>query len=149
MNVGEICTREVAVIGGGESAALAARLMREHHEGDLVVVEARPAGAVPVGIITDRDLVVEVVAAGVDPEQVTAADVMSSALLTVHEPDEVMETVERMRDAGVRRAPVVDDEGALVGILAVDDLIELTAEQLGDLARLTQRERSREVHRRP
>ncbi|MFZ0257534.1 MAG: CBS domain-containing protein [Gammaproteobacteria bacterium] len=89
----------------------------------------------PVGIITDRDLVVEVMATGVDFERVSVGDVMSFELMTAGENDGIWDTVHRMRSKGVRRIPVVDAQGALVGILSMDDPLDFLVEELSDLIR--------------
>lgn len=144
MSVGELCNREVVIACPEENLLEAARLMRRYHVGDLIVVEGA-GGKVPVGILTDRDIVVEVVAQEVDPANVSVADVMSQPLFSVREGDELTGTVERMRHLGVRRAPVVDASGTLVGILTLDDVLEELAELLANLVSLTGRERKREA----
>lgn len=148
MTVGEFCNREVVFIRRDESIPEAARLMRRHHVGDLVVVEEQQDRRVPVGIVTDRDLVLEVIAQEVDPNKLTVGDVMSIELVTAREEDSLFDAIKLMRRRGVRRVPVVDRAGVLVGILSVDDLLELFAETLGDLATLLQREQQREKERR-
>ena len=144
MSVGEICNREVVVTGPDTSIAAAARLMREHHVGDLVVVESAAERPGPVGIVTDRDLVVEVLAEEVAPESVTVRDVMSDTLLTARAQDGLWESLGRMRARGVRRMPVLDAQGVLAGIVSVDDLLDLLAGELTDLVKLVGRERERE-----
>jgi CBS domain-containing protein len=148
MKVGEICNREVVVIDREAAILEAAQLMRRHHVGDVVVAEERGGTRVPVGILTDRDIVVELLAEQVPLEAVSVGDAMSSELLTVSEEEEVMDVLQRMRGRGVRRAPVVDHSGALAGILAVDDMIDLIAEQLSDLVKLIGNEQQRERQRR-
>ena len=148
MTVGKVCNREVIVIDKTASIAEAARLMREYHVGDLVVVEERTGKRVPVGIVTDRDIVLEVIAAGVDMSDVNVGDIMSNNLVTARETDSVLETVKIMRAKGIRRLPVINDDNDLVGILAVDDLIDLFSEQIVDLARLIAREQQREKEKR-
>lgn len=149
MSIGDLCNRNVVTVQRDTSAIAAADLMRTLHVGDLVVVEERDGLSAPVGIVTDRDLVVEVMAEEVDPETVTAADVMSFDLVTARENDDLMDTVKAMQRAGVRRMPVVDARGGLVGILTVDDCLELLAETLWDLGTLVRRERSHEEESRP
>lgn len=144
MFVGEYCVRDVVVAERHMSVPELARLMRRYHVGDIVVVEDHAGERMPQGIVTDRDLVVEVLAEEVDLNAVTAADIMSADLLVVGEGDDLWETVERMRDRGVRRAPVVNARGGLEGILTVDDLIDLLAEQMSDLVQLFRREQRRE-----
>lgn len=148
MNVGEICNREVIIADRNDSVLDAARLMREHHVGDVVVVDARDGQRVPVGILTDRDIVLELVAKSVDVQRVTVADAMSGELLTASEADDVGDLIARMQGKGVRRVPVVNAKGGLVGIVAVDDLMDLLAEELSQLAGLVQREgRHEQRHR--
>jgi CBS domain-containing protein len=148
MLVGKICNREVVFVEPGNSITETARLMREHHVGGLVVVQEKFGKRVPVGIITDRDLVIEVIAEGVDMGDITVGDVMSNQLVTAREGDDLLETLKMMRARGIRRLPVIDDDGALAGILTVDDLIDLFAEQIADLARLITLEQKREQERR-
>ena len=148
MTVGAVCNREVIVVDKTASIVEAARLMRKYHVGDLVVVEDRAGKRVPVGIVTDRDIVLEVVAEGVDMNDVNVGDIMSNNLVTARENDSVLETIKIMRAKGVRRLPVINDANDLVGILAVDDLIDLFSEQIVDLARLIAREQQRETERR-
>jgi CBS domain-containing protein len=149
MNVGEICSREVVIANRGDSVLDAARLMREHHVGDVVVVDQRDGQRVPVGILTDRDIVLELVAKSVDAQTVTVADAMTGELLIAAESDDVGELIEHMKGRGVRRVPVVNAKGGLVGIVAVDDLMDLLAEQLAQLAGLVKREERSEQTRRP
>jgi CBS domain-containing protein len=130
MSIGEVCNREVVIIDRRESVFDAAKLMREYHVGDVLVVEERDDARVPVGILSDRDLVVEVLAKALSPDAVDVGDLMSTDLLIARENDRLLDTIKSMRARGVRRIPVVDDSSALVGILALDDLIELIAEQL-------------------
>ncbi len=144
MTIGELCNREVVVVNKGENALEAAKLMRQYHVGDVVVVEDKDDRKVPAGILTDRDIAIELVAEQVDPESVTVEDVMSDQLLTVNESDELLDTMEQMRDKGVRRAPVVGKDGELVGILTLDDMLDILAEALKDLVLLTGREQRRE-----
>lgn len=148
MSVGEVCTREVVICEPDDTVLEAARLMRNHHVGDVVVVDRKPAGVIPIGILTDRDIVVELLAEEIDLSSVTCADVMSSELTSVVEQDEILDAIELMRSKGVRRVPVVNRQGGLEGIFAVDDVIELVAEQLTDLVALFGRELKREQARR-
>jgi len=148
MQVGDVCNREVIVTERNASIRDAARLMRDFHVGDLVVVESRDGRHHPVGILTDRDIVVGVLATDVDPARVAVQDVMGGELITATEDESLLDAVKRMRAAGVRRAPVVDQANNLIGIITVDDLLELLAETLSDLTRLVSREVSREQRRR-
>ncbi|MEE9598204.1 MAG: CBS domain-containing protein [Acidiferrobacterales bacterium] len=149
MSIGEICNREVVLIDKDSSIQDAARLMRAHHVGDLVVAEERDGRRIPIGILTDRDIVIEVIAEGVDLSSVAIGDVMSFKLLTAREEDDTFDTIKAMQTKGVRRLPVVDKQGRLVGIVTIDDLIDLLAETLMDVAQLIAYERRREERIRP
>ena len=144
MNAGEICNREVVIVNRESSIQEAAVLMRKHHVGDVVVVEERQGLRTPVGILTDRDIVIEIVARDLEADEVQVGDVMSSDLLTATEEDEILETIKRMRGKGVRRIPVVNSDGGLEGIIAVDDLVDLLAEQMTDLVGLITTEQRHE-----
>jgi CBS domain-containing protein len=143
MSVGEICNREVVITEPGTSALEAARLMSEHHVGSIVVVEGTPPR--PIGIVTDRDLVVKVMAQRREPAEPKVRELMRPRLVTLAEEAHTWEAVERMQAEGMRRLVVVDDEGALQGILAMDDLLEFFAGELSDLVKTVGRERTREA----
>ncbi len=145
MKAGELCNREVGIIDGEATVLEAAERMRELHTGSLVVVGDAGRVRRPVGLITDRDLVISVLAT--DPAgagSLTVEEVMSTPVLTAREDQDVSEVIPAMRARGVRRVPVVDAEGGLQGILALDDLLEWVTEQLTDLAKLVEREQTRE-----
>ena len=149
MPVGEICNRDVIIVKREDTILEAARLMRQHHVGDVVVVEEREGLRIPVGIVTDRDLVIEIMATELDPNVITAGDIMEPELVTVKESVGVFEAVQYMRSKTVRRLPIVDESGALVGILTLDDLLELLSEELLAVARLVSYQRQKETrHRR-
>ena len=144
MLAGEVCNREVVIANTDESVMQATKLMREYHVGDVVVVEEQEGVRVPKGILTDRDIVIELIAQAVDLDAVNIGDVMSCELLIAQESDDVLDILKRMCANGVRRVPVVNQEGGLEGILTVDDVIDLVAEQLQDLAGLTKRQLTEE-----
>ena len=149
MSVGTFCKREVVITGRETSILETARLMRLHHVGDVIVGDNRDGQQVPVGIVTDRDMVVELLAEEVDLKAVDIGDIMSFDLVVVKEDADLLDTVKQMRVKGVRRVPVVNDRGGLVGLLALDDLLELFAEQLTDVVHLIRNEQERERHKRP
>lgn len=149
MIVGEICTREVVVINGNSTIREAAKLMRTYHVGNVVVVEQREDENIPVGILTDRDIVLGLIAKDVDMDSVTVGDVMSRDLQCSRQEDDILATIKKMRHHGIRRILVVNERGGLEGLLAVDDLIDLLAEQLADLAALVLSGREREQDARP
>ncbi|MFZ1909556.1 MAG: CBS domain-containing protein, partial [Burkholderiales bacterium] len=140
MKIKEICSRVVIVAEPETDLRAAARLMRDHHVGALVVIEKRDGVTRPIGIVTDRDIVVAVVAdAGVNPESLTLRDLMSGELALAQESDGVFEAVDKMQDSGARRLPVVDAEGRLIGILSLDDVLRMLAGELTALALASQR----------
>jgi CBS domain-containing protein len=145
MPIGEICNREVVIVERDTTTSEAAQLMRQHHVGDVVVVEDRDGAKIPVGIVTDRDLVVEIMAPAIDQMAITVGDIMAPELATIRENTGIFETIEYMRAKGVRRVPVVDKGGGLIGILALDDLLELLAEELLALAKLVRLEQKKET----
>ena len=149
MTAGEYCNREVIIVEPAISVTEAAVLMRRHHVGDLVVVEKAGGQARPVGIITDRDIVIEVVAQKIDPDSLTVNDIMSTDPVSVVEATSLLDTLDLMKQHGIRRMLVVDDSGSLQGLLTADDAIELIAEQLSDLIQLVNREVTRERKQHP
>lgn len=150
MSVGEICNREVVTIDRSASVQEAAVLMRNLHVGSLVVVDAQSdLPTKPIGIVTDRDLVIEVMAKSVPEQALCIGDIIAPELLTARESDGVWETILRMRAMGVRRLPVLDGDGRLTGMLTLDDLLRFIADEMSDLARLIQREQLREQNTRP
>lgn len=136
MSLKTICNREVLIAQQDDTVVEAAKLMRDYHVGDIVIIEERNGLRVPVGIVTDRDIVIELVAKEVDVNSVTLGDVMYRNIILGKENDDINDTIKIMRQKGIRRLPVVADNGALVGIVTLDDLIDLIAEQLQDLAAL-------------
>ena len=136
MHIGEICTVNVVTCTRDDTVQAAAMLMRRHHVGDLVVVDADGGGNLPVGMLTDRDIVMAVIAPGLDPASLLAGDIMSDDVLTAGEGDDVVETIERMRLRGIRRVPVTDAGGYLAGIVSADDLLEFLAEEMSELSRI-------------
>ncbi len=145
MKAGEICQRQVVTTTRDASLPAAARLMRQHHVGCLVVIETTGGQSRPVGVLTDRDLVVEVIANEVPLNTVTVGDVMTFALLKVCESDSILEVAQRMRYRGVRRVPVITESTCeLVGIIAMDDILRLLSEELSLLSSITAREAEQE-----
>jgi CBS domain-containing protein len=144
MQVGDICTREVICASPSTTVAAAARTMRQYHIGDVMVTRMENGRRVPLGIVTDRDIVIGVVATELAPEILTVGDIMGQELITAQESEDVFDVVQRMRTKGVRRMPIVDAEGNLVGIVSIDDVIEILAEEMNQLAHLMSREQLQE-----
>ena len=149
MRAGEICNREVVVIDTDSSIVEAAKVMREYHVGDVVVVSENYGKQSPIGILTDRDIAIEIVAKGTAPEAVSVGDAMSFELVTADENDDLMHVIEIMRDRGVRRIPIVDANEVLLGILSVDDVLDLISEIFVDIVHLVDRQNRRETRTRP
>jgi CBS-domain-containing membrane protein len=148
MAIGEICNRDVVFVEPDETVVAAAKLMRQHHVGSLVVARDEQGQRTPMGMLTDRDITVSIVAPGLDPDTLLAGDVMSTELIAVREDAGISEAVELMRLKGVRRLPVIDISGKLVGLIASDDLLSLLAEEMAALARMISRESAHENARR-
>jgi CBS domain-containing protein len=149
MTINLICNHNVATAAASDGIVDAAARMREEHVGNLIVVERRGSSVVPIGILTDRDIVVGVVAKRVAPDTLTVGDAMTRNLLTVREGDDVAFALREMRRRGVRRAPVVGERGELVGIVSLDDVIQHLATELGRLADAIRLEQDAEVKTRP
>jgi len=131
MNAYDLCQRLVVTVRRHEELATAAWIMRERNVGCLVVVDTAGTfgGWRPIGLLTDRDIVTNVFARDCDPRSVIVEEVMTRHPLTVSERTSVEEALQRMRAAGVRRVPVVDDRGCLSGILALDDIFDHLAQR--------------------
>lgn len=148
MPIAEICNREVVIVELNETVLSAAKLMRKHHVGNVLVVKKSNGSSLPISIVTDRDLVVEVMAPEIDASVLTVGDIMPRNLATVTEDTGVFETIQHMRSRGVRRMPVVDGSGNLVGIVTLDDLLGLLVEELGLLTKLVAHEQIKEASKR-
>lgn len=145
MNVGKVCTRKVATISPQDSVVDAARAMRKHHVGNLVVVTERDGHSVPTGIITDRDLVVGVIAT--EAHRLLAlsiSEIVTGPVITARDDEEVAEVLAKMTEHMIRRIPIVDEHGALVGIFTLDDMLQILAGDVGSIAALVRMQRRRE-----
>jgi CBS domain-containing protein len=141
MPITEFCVRNTVCASRDTPIVDAAALMRQRHVGDVIVVDQFGDKRVPVGIVTDRDIVVEVVAAGLDPKLIKVGDLVLGALTTIEESAGYSETVRQMAIKGVRRMPVVDEAGGLVGIITLDDMLHQLAGPLAALCELAGRGR--------
>lgn len=145
MTTGEVCTHNVVVTREDENLVDAAKRMRMFHVGDLVVVHDGGDKRVPVGILTDRDIVLSAVASeAAHIHSLLVRDVMRSELVTARDHESLMEALKRMQAHGVRRLPIVSDDGALVGILALDDVVRAVSEELDALVSLMAAEHKHE-----
>ncbi len=130
--VGSLCIRETVILRPDETVRTASRLMRDHVVGSVIVMD----GGQPVGILTDRDIAIRVVSEARDADTTPVGTVMSSPVVTVPEYAAVGEALRRMRAHRIRRLPVVNEAGTLAGILSLDDLLDLLAEELEAMAHL-------------
>ncbi len=136
MKVSDICARDVVVVRESDELTAAARLMRERHVGYLVVVvpAVSESALQPVGVITDRDIVVGVVARETDPRSLRVGDLMTRQPVVVDEDQTIGTALGEMRRIGVRRIPVVGRNGCLTGILSLDEILGALSEELADVA---------------
>jgi len=148
MRAAEICTRHVVYIDRRASVREAAQSMRANHVGALVITEQPNGERVPAGIITDRDIAISVVAAGIQPENLTVEDVMSGNLATCTESEDLFDIIATMLARSVRRLPVVNDKGGLVGMISADDLYGALSTHLRMLSQALAREQVREMEAR-
>lgn len=130
LDIGDICNRIVVFATEDMSVKEAAGLMREEHVGSLVVVREAKLGRIVTGMVTDRDIAVVAVARDFDPQTLRIADIMTADPVTARPGDSVSDALGLMRQHGVRRLPVTSDDGVLIGIVALDDLLEIVAEEM-------------------
>jgi len=148
MNVGEFCNRDVVICNKDTPLLEVAQLMRDQHVGSVVITAEVQQKNIPLGIITDRDIVLEINAPELDIKQYNACDVMGHEIITANLNDDLWGVIRLMRQKGIRRIPVVDDTHTLQGIISFDDLLEALVEEFGDLVQLISREQKREISNR-
>jgi signal-transduction protein with cAMP-binding, CBS, and nucleotidyltransferase domain len=144
MRVGEVCIHDVATCVRSAHLRELAKVMRDRHVGNVVVVEPLDGEVLPVGIVTDRDLVVRVIAAGCDADAHTAGEVMHTPVTSVLESESVHDAIERMGRLGVSRLPVVDHRGHLRGIITANDIVALLGSEIGEIGRISPQRTERE-----
>ena len=130
MPIGDYCQRDVRTIAAGEMLREAARRMAEEGVGSLVVLQGRH----PRGVLTDRDIALRVLRAGADPDATTALDAVAGDPIVMHDTSPLRAASAVMRRTALRRLPVVDAEGELVGVIAFDDLLRLVAKEVSGVA---------------
>lgn len=149
MPIRDIAVHSVVTLAADADIREAAAAMRSAHVGDVIVTEPSEHGPVPVGLLTDRDIVVALEAREVPPKAVSVGDIMTRDLVTIEESQSLAQTLGCMQSAGVRRVPVVDGNGVLSGIVTVDDIVSLLAFQLSQVSAILRHERESEWERRP
>jgi CBS domain-containing protein len=135
MNIGSLCKREAVTIDQDMSLHQAAQRMRDEHVGALVVTGDGPDGLAALGVVTDRDLAIEVLARGRDGASVSVGTLISGRLVAVAYDATLSDAIAAMEGEGVRRLLVTGPAQELLGIVSIDDLIDVWA---GDMARLAQ-----------
>lgn len=140
MKVKDLCTLETQIIEKNETAQAAALAMQEAKVGSLVVVDVLPNGDLPIGIITDRDIALKVASQDVRPSMLVVEDFASETLLTVQGNEDVYDVLGKMRQKSVRRVPVVDKAGFLVGIISIDDILEFLVGELKEMTSIMKHE---------
>ncbi len=136
MSLGNLCRREVVVVSQGTPIKEAVKFMEEKNIGSVVVV----GGGKPLGIATDRDILLRVVNKGLDPEKSSVDDVMTKEIVTLKEGMGLFEALEQVKGKGIRRFPIVDASGNLKGIMTLDDIIYLLGKEMADVASIIERE---------
>jgi CBS domain-containing protein len=143
MKAGSICQRNVATVRALDDLTSAAQIMREQHVGYLVVIEPEVVNtaARPIGVLTDRDIVVSVVARETDPRTLRVGDVMTQQPIVISEEASVETALEQMNSSGVRRLPVVGQRGELVGVLSLDEVLGVIAGEMQNVSGSLRNER--------
>lgn len=144
MKVGAVCRRGAVSIANTEDIGAAAQLMREHHVGFLIVHQLGDDLRRPIGVLTDRDIVIEVLAKKVDPDALRVDDLMTRQPLMASETEDLSDVLQAMRMVGVRRVPVVDIRGALAGVIAIDDVFDIITGFMCDITGSVKAEQRRE-----
>lgn len=145
MQLSTFCMLDVACCSPRTTVLEAAHLMRRKHTGDLVVIDDDEQKPSPLGIITDRDVVVEVLGKGLDPAITTVGSVIHTPVVVAEEGEDSSHVMERMRVHGVRRIPVVGAGGKLVGIVTVDDMLKRLASDAALLTQIVSLEQAQEI----
>ncbi len=142
MQLKDICTVDVVTCQRNTSTTEAAQLMRKHHVGDLVVVDDPNGERTPVGVVTDRDLVIEVLALGLDPATTSVMAYLRNPVVVARDSEDSTIALERMHAHKIRRMPIIDGQEQLVGMITLDDLLALHARQAGALAHIIEEEQA-------
>jgi len=135
MTIGKHCKHDVVTAPRDTSVYKAAQLMKQHNIGNIVVID-KSDGITPIGILTDRDVAIKIVADEIDPRQLTIGDAMSQDLLILREHQDIQEAIDMMCAKKVRRAPIADQQNKIIGIVTIDDLILLFADEFASVAKL-------------
>jgi CBS domain-containing protein len=145
MNIERLYTRDIVAVPQSTTLKAAAETMRDEHVGCLLITDGAPLDKYAIGIVTDRDVVVQAVAAGADPRETTLAEVMTPTVACIAHDADAHQALAKMAAFGVRRLAVTGSRGTVVGVLSFDDLVDGLAVEVSDMARIIRRERSRET----
>lgn len=148
MNVESVCSRDVVSLDGQETLQRAALLMREHHVGAVVVTESDDTGHHVRGVVTDRDLAIEVLARGGDASQVPVSRLVQGTPSGIAAGASLAQAVQAMQAAASRRLLVHDAQGQLIGVLSLDDLLPALVAPLAGLGEVIRRGLQREAQTR-
>lgn len=132
MSLERFCRKPLIDVRPDQTVLEAAQRMRSGHVGSVFVTDQE--GGRPLGVLTDRDIVVRVVGAGLDPAATSVRDVMTPSPTTLRADESIDQALFRMREKGVRRLPIVDGRGKLTGTVSLDDLLVLLSAELGQTA---------------
>ena len=141
MSVGQYCDRKVGLVSQSFSILEVAQIMRNCHVGEVVVVEQLNGKNIPVGIITDRDLVIEIIAMEVNVDQLSVGSIMSMEMITINEDKSLRDALEIMQLHGIRRSPVVDSNGTLLGLIKIESILEVLSHDMAKVLELFNTER--------
>src|SRR5579872_7401135 len=133
MSLRDLCTSEVVHCAPQTTALGAAVLMRQKHVGDLVIIDDLDGDQNPIGMVTDRDVVIEVLGKELDPRTVTVREIMRTPVVVARDDEEISQVLERMKTHGVRRVPVMGAHRKLIGIVCLDDLLRRLAADMAAL----------------
>ncbi|NDG86017.1 MAG: CBS domain-containing protein [Proteobacteria bacterium] len=145
----KIANKKVITVPSNATMLEAAKAMRDYHVGSVIVVEEKSGRKIPLGIVTDRDIVVSTSAFGIPPNSIEVKDVMSGALVSARKNDSLNHVLNLMKEHGVKRIPITDSEGALFGIVTTHELMNVLSDELSEVVRVTERQHQVESERRP
>lgn len=143
MSVQAICQKDVVTVERHSPLIEVSQQMQKHHVGSVVVTENFEGKKIPCGIITDRDIALALGSSG-KPQDLPVEQIMQSHPITVSKSEGLFQTIKKMRDYGIKRLPVVEDDGSLFGVISADDLLTLMAEEIGHLAKICEAQVSNE-----
>ncbi len=136
MPISDLCSKEMVTVDSNQSLQKAAKLMKKKHVGTLIVTQ----GESPVGIITDRDIVLKVVAEGKSVDECKVEEAMTDKLVTAPKDCSVYDAIRLMEKKKVRRLVVVDKSERLCGVLSTDDLVQMLSEEMAGIGRLYEKQ---------